>query len=653
MTTTTHVQSVPSEQAQGATAPGEPCIVVIFGASGDLTKRLLMPAFYNLTCDGLLSKHFAVIGMALDDLTTDQFRARMTEDIKKFHTRRAFDESPWQDLVSRLNYTPGNFGDPEAYRRLADAVAKLDAQYQARGNVLFYMATPPAVFGLISGNLDAAGFKKREKGWTRLIVEKPFGHDLSSALELNRELLAHWRESQIYRIDHYLGKETVQNLLAFRFSNGIFEPLWNKDHVDHIQFTVAETVGVEGRGKYYDRTGVLRDMIQNHMFQMLAYLCMEPPASFRPDAVRNEKAKLLEAVRVMTPEEVARNVVRGQYGPGKKPDGSAAVGYRQEPDVNPQSPTETFAAAKLLIDNWRWEGVPVYLRSGKGLWKRGSELVVQFKKAPEVIFRNTPAAAAMESNRLLFHIQPDQGIEFRFHAKTPGPAMFLQKVNMRFDYREAFEASRGTGYEILLYHCMIGDATLFSRTDLVESAWRVAQPMLDAWAAAAPTDFPNYPTGSWGPKAAFDLMERDGRRWVEVVNRDILERVPLFKEGGPVVLHNLAMMLKPVVHEAGEIIIREGDTGNEMYFVCRGQVEVLDRAGKLLGALSDGEFFGEISLLLSQPRTASVRAATACNLFVLYKADFDRVLKDHPQFAGSLREIVKKRYPAAATTAGA
>ena len=507
MTTTTHVQSIPSEQAPGATAPGEPCIVVIFGASGDLTKRLLMPAFYNLTCDGLLSKHFAVVGMALDDLTTDQFRSRMTENIKKFHTRRAFDESAWQDLVFRLNYTPGNFGDAEAYRRLADAVARLDAQYQARGNVLFYMATPPAVFGLISGHLDRAGFKKRERGWTRLIVEKPFGHDLSSALELNRELLSHWRESQIYRIDHYLGKETVQNLLAFRFSNGIFEPLWNKDHVDHIQFTVAETVGVEGRGKYYDQTGVLRDMIQNHMFQMLAYLCMEPPASFRPDAVRNEKAKLLEAVRVMSPEEVAQNAVRGQYGPGKKPDGTPAVGYRQEPDVNPQSPMETFAALKLFIDNWRWEGVPVYLRSGKGLWKRGSEIVVQFKKAPEVIFRNTPAAAAMESNRLLFHIQPDQGIEFRFHAKTPGPAMFLQKVNMRFDYREAFEASRGTGYEILLYHCMIGDATLFSRTDLVESAWRVAQPVLDAWAAAAPTDFPNYTAGSWGPKAAFDLME--------------------------------------------------------------------------------------------------------------------------------------------------
>ena len=644
MSDETKIQRTVGESPKGTTPPAASCIVVIFGASGDLTKRLLMPAFYNLACDGLLPKQFAIVGTALEPLTTEQFRARMTDDIKKFNTRKTFDERVWTDLVSRLHYTPGNFGDQDSYLRLAEVVKKLDTEQQAEGNVLFYMAVPPSIFGMISEHIDKAGFKKREKGWNRIIVEKPFGHDLPSAIELNRTLLAHWRESQIYRIDHYLGKETVQNLLAFRFSNGIFEPLWNKNHVDHIQFTVDETVGVEGRGKYFDQNGVLRDMIQNHMFQMLAYLCMEPPASFKPDAVRNEKSKLLEAVRVMTPKEVALHAVRGQYGPGKKADGSPAVGYRQEPDVNPQSWTETFAALKLHIDNWRWEGVPVYLRSGKALWKRGTEIVVQFKKAPEVMFRDTPAADVLEANRLMFHIQPDQGIELHFHSKTPGPAMFLQKVNMRFDYREAFEASRGTGYEVLIYNCMIGDATLFSRTDLVEAAWRVAQPLLDAWANTPPHDYPNYPAGSWGPKAAYDLMGRDGRGWVEIVNRDILDRVPLFKGGGPVFLHNLAMMLNPVVFEAGETIIQQGEMGQEMYFISRGQAEAFDSTGKVLRVLTDGDFFGEVSLLLAQPRGASVRALTTCDLFVLHKADFDRVLKDHPQFAESLRELVKKRY---------
>jgi glucose-6-phosphate 1-dehydrogenase len=384
-------------------------------------------------------------------------------------------------------------------------------------------------------------------------------------------------------------------------------------------------------------------MIQNHMFQMLAYLCMEPPASFRPDAVRNEKAKLLEAVRIMKPEEVGRDAVRGQYGAGKKPDGTAMAGYRQEPDVDPQSRTETFAALKLFIDNWRWAGVPIYLRSGKSLWKRGTEIVVQFKQAPEVIFRDTPAALSVESNKLIFHVQPDQGIEFRFLAKSPGPSMNLQKVNMRFDYREAFEAPRATGYEVLLYSCMIGDATLFSRTDLVEAAWRVAQPILDVWAGTDPGSFPNYPAGTWGPKAAFELIERDGRRWAEIFNRDALERVPLFREGDAVFLHNLAMMLKPVVYSAGDDIVRKGDPGHEMYFICRGQVEVFDGGGKLLGTLGEGDYFGEMSLLHSEPRIATVRAAATCDLFVLEQADFNRVLKDYPHLARSLQEAAQAR----------
>jgi glucose-6-phosphate 1-dehydrogenase len=618
--------------------------VVIFGASGDLTKRLLMPAVYNLACQGQLPKQFAIAGIALDNLSTDDFRARMTADIHQFSTRQTFEEGPWKDLVSRLYYTPGNFSDPAAYQRLADLVAKVEAEHRTGGNVLFYMAVPPAVFGMISENLGKAGFKKREQGWTRLVVEKPFGHDLASAIELNRVLLTYWSEDQIYRIDHYLGKETVQNLLAFRFSNGIFEPLWNKNHVDHIQMSVTETVGVERRGKYYDHTGVLRDMVQNHMLQMLAYLCMEPPVSFQADAVRNEKAKLLEAVRIMKPDAVRQNAVRGQYGPGKKPDGTPAAGYRQEPDVDPQSRTETFSALKLFIDNWRWDGVPVYLRSGKNLWKRGTEIVVQFKKAPEVVFRDTPAVEHLESNQLLFHIQPDQGIEFRFHAKIPGPAMHLQKVNMRFDYREAFEASRGTGYEVLLYNCMLGDATLFSRTDLVETAWRVAQPILDAWGSSTPPDFPNYPAGSWGPKAAFELIERDGRHWVEVLNRDVLDKVPLFQGGDPVFLRNVAMVLKPIVFAAGDSIIRKGEVGNEMYVIARGQVEVVDDGGKRVALLGEGDFFGEIALLLSQPRMATHRAVTECNLFVLDRADFKQAVDEHPQFAAQLKEIMQSRY---------
>jgi glucose-6-phosphate 1-dehydrogenase len=643
MPTETSVHHVIGDQPRGAAPSGDPCVIVIFGASGDLTKRLLMPAFYNLACDGLLPERFAIAGIALDELSTDDFRARMTTDIQKFNTRPKFDPQVWEKFVSRLYYTPGNFGDAAAYQRLANLLTQLESRHQTGRNILFYMATPPAVFSLIAGQLARAGFPKRAQGWTRLIIEKPFGHDLSSAVDLSRDLLANWSEDQLYRIDHYLGKETVQNILAFRFANEIYEPLWNKNHVDHIQFTVSETVGVEGRGKYYDRTGVLRDMIQNHMFQMLAYLCMEPPASFRPDAIRNEKAKLLEAVRIMKPEEVRRNSVRGQYGPGKKPDGASMVAYRQEPDVDPQSRTETFAALKLAIDNWRWEGVPVYLRSGKSLWKRGTEIVVQFKKAPEVIFRDTPAAGTLESNKLIFHVQPDQGIEFRFAAKSPGPSMFLQKVNMRFDYSEAFEAPRGTGYEILLYQSMIGDATLFSRTDLVESAWRVAQPILDYWAATNPDDFPNYPAGSWGPKSAFDLIERDGRRWVEVLNRGVLEQVPLFREGEPVFLHNLAMMLKPVVYTPGEYVIRKGDPGHEMYFICRGRVEVLDGNAKRVATLVEGDFFGEMSLLRSEPRTATIRATEVCDLFVLEQADFNRALKDFPRFASCLQEAAKSR----------
>ena len=635
--TQNHSLEKPTDQS-----PAEPCVLVIFGASGDLTKRLLIPAFYNLVCDGLLPPEFAIVGLAMDDFTTESFREKMSADIRQFSTRPQFDPAAWDWLCSRLYYVPGKFDDPEAFVKLRDFVAKLDNEYQTRGNTLFYMATPPSLFGLISGNLDRAGFMRASSGWKRIIVEKPFGTDLSSAIALNRELFQYWTEDQIYRIDHYLGKETVQNILAFRFSNGMFEPLWNRNFIDHIQFSVAEAVGVEGRGGYYDRSGVVRDMIQNHMFQMLAYLCMEPPTSFAPEAIRNEKSKVLDAVRVMGPEEVRKNTVRGQYGAGTDVAAKPVPGYREEPSVPAQSVTETFAAMKLHIDNWRWEGVPIYLRSGKRLWKRGTEIVVQLKSVPAVVFRGTPVES-LEPNRLIFHIQPDQGVELRIQAKAPGPVMSLQNVNMRFDYSQAFRASRAVGYEVLLYNCMNGDVTLFSRTDLVETAWRIAQPILDFW-KTEPVEYPNYAAGTWGPKAAFDLLDRDGRRWVEILNRETLEKVPLFQGGDAVLLSSLIMALKPVVFQAGEQIIRKGDMGRELYLVSRGEVEVVDSSGNVTATLGEGNFFGEIGLLLSAPRTANVRARSRCDLFVLEKTDFARVLRDRPQFLKALTEIAMERY---------
>ncbi len=579
----------------------------------------------------------------MDELTTASFREGMSEHIREFSTSQDFDEGVRDRLVEKLYYTPGKFDDAEAFQKLATLIEEVAEKHQIPGNVLFYLATPPPCFGMISDNLKKVGLDNEDNGWTRIIVEKPFGHDLESAIELNRGLLSIWREDQIYRIDHYLGKETVQNLLAFRFSNGIFEPLWNRNHIDHIQFLVSESVGVEGCGNYYERSGVLRDMMQNHMFQMLAYLCMEPPSSFKADAIRNETGKLLDTVRVMTTEEVLQNTVRGQYGPGVTADGKPRIGYREESDVNPESATETYLAVKLQIDNWRWDGVPIFLRSGKSLWKRGTEITVQFKKAPEVLFADTPVKK-LDSNRLIFHIQPDQGIELRFQAKSPGPLMQLQKVNMRFTYGESFRAARGTGYEVLFYNCMIGDATLFSRTDLVETGWRIAQPLFDTWAENPPTNFPNYPSGTWGPPEAFDLIEREGRRWVEVINREVLERVPLFEGVDSVFLSSLVMVLKPLVFSDGEDIIRKGDVGEEMYFICRGDVQVIGENEEVLSTLNEGSFFGEIALLMSQPRTATIRAKDNCDLFVLEQSDFAALLRDQPQVAESIKKVAKERY---------
>ncbi len=616
-----------------------PCVMVIFGASGDLCKRLLMPALYNLACDGLLPEGFAVVGMATSAISSEEFRGRQREAIQKFSTRKTFDQAKWDWLESRLYYTSGNFNDPASFTNLKNVVQEIGDKVGAEGNTLVYLAISPSLFELVTHQLDDAGFKNLP-GWIRIIVEKPFGRDLQSAIELNKALLARWNEDQIYRIDHYLGKETVQNLLTFRFANRILEPVWNKNEIDHIQISVLETVGVEGRGGYYDTSGVLRDMIQNHMFQMLAYVCMEPPASFSADAVRDEKAKLLRAVRI---PDVAKDCVRGQYGPGAKPDGTPVLGYRQEASVPPESRTETFAALKLHIDNWRWEGVPVYLRSGKSLWKRGTEVIVQFKQAPEVLFGNTPAAGGIRPNLLVFHIQPDQAVEFRVQAKQPGPHLAMQNVDMRFDYSQSFEASRGTGYEVLLYSAMNGDATLFSRSDFVEAAWRIAQPMLDTWSQTPANEFPNYSVGTWGPRLASELLSRDGRNWHEVVNREVLARNAVLKKASPIFLHNLALCLSPLTFDAGETIIKAGDMGRDMYYICQGEVNVLGADGSTLGTMREGQTFGEISLLLNEPRSATIKAARQCALFVLKYGDYLRVTKDFPQIDADLRALAIER----------
>jgi glucose-6-phosphate 1-dehydrogenase len=630
-------------ETQTSDIPSQPCVMVIFGASGDLTKRLLVPALYNLACDGLLAENFALLGFARSDWTTEAFRQQMNEDIKKFHTRQQFDQEVWDKLVSRFYYMSGEPSNPEHFQRLKTEVANLDSQHNTGGNVLFYFAVAPRFFGMLCDNLYNAGFQGGT-GWKRIIVEKPFGTDLESARKLNKEVLAHWDENQIYRIDHYLGKETVQNLLSFRFSNGIFEPLWNKNYIDNIQFNVSEEVDVGSRGGYYDTSGVLRDMMQNHMFQMLACLCMETPGSFEPDSIRNEKAKLLQSIRVYTPEEVERYVVRGQYGPKLDENGNVIKpGYRQEKDVPTESKTETYTAARFHIDNWRWEGTPIYLRSGKALWKRGTEIVVEFKKAPQVLFRNTPVKQ-LHPNRLIFHIQPYQGIEMQFQAKIPGPTLQLQPVNMRFSYSDAFKASRYTGYEVMIYSCSHGDTTLFSRGDLVVAAWEVAQPIMDYWAATPANNFPNYARGSWGPIEASDLIERDGRRWFEVVTDDLLKRVALFQNGDMLFLSQVIQALRPNMAEAGEMIIHKGEIGHEMYLLARGEVEVLDDSGNVVKVLKDGDFFGEVALLKSTPRMANVRARSSCDLFVLDKADFNRILHDHPQFAESVMKVANERY---------
>ena len=489
----------------------EPATIVILGGAGDLAHRKLLPALYNLKTDGLLSEHFSLVGVGRDPMSPEHYRQKVQHDIERFGPSPVdVDRAAW--IASRATYISGAYDSEHTYQRLRAQL--LDGA--GPSSLLFYLATPPSLFEPIVARLGAAGLAQESSGsWRRVIIEKPFGRDLDSARDLNRNILSVLRESQVYRIDHYLGKETVQNIMALRFGNGIFEPLWNRSYINHVQITVAETVGVEQRGGYYDTSGALRDMVQNHLFQLLAVTTMEPPSSFNAEAVRDERLKVLEAVRPYTAEAATRDVVRGQYAAGAL-GGRDVPGYRGEPKVAPASQTESYAALKVLIDNWRWAEVPFYLRTGKRLPSRVTEIAVQFKGAPHALFRDTQIDR-MHPNWLVLRIQPSEGIALHFEAKVPGPRVHLGTVKMNFSYADYFGQSPSTGYETLLYDCMIGDATLFHRADVVETGWDLVAPLQAAWAHAGAVPVESYRAGSWGPAGADALLRRDGRAWREPV----------------------------------------------------------------------------------------------------------------------------------------
>ena len=504
---------------QEPTAP--PSVIVIFGATGDLTRRKLLPALYRLAQQRLVPSEFAILGTGRQPYNDDQFRETMKAAVTEFGPDDSLDETAWQSFAKRIYYLGGDFNDASLYGKLKTKLEEVDKEYDTEGNRIFYLATGPDNFGLIAKQLGDAGIARptkttgktaksaAKKSWTRIIVEKPFGHDLESARALNKTLAAVFDESQIYRIDHYLGKETVQNLLVFRFANSIFEPLWNRQYIDHIQITNAETIGVEGRGGYYETAGALRDMIQNHVFQVTSLIAMEPPASLSANGVRDEKIKAMQSVRPLPAAAIDEFAVRGQYGDGTVL-GDTVPGYREEPGVDPNSSTETFAALKLYFDNWRWSGVPFYIRSGKRLQKHITEIAIHFKEVPHRLFNDSDSP--LQPNVLVIRIQPNEGISLRFGAKLPGQAVRIRSVNMDFRYGSSFGVKPPEAYERLLLDCMLGDSTLYARRDMVERGWEIVTPILEAWKKPA-TDFPNYEAGSWGPQAAFELIARDGRDW--------------------------------------------------------------------------------------------------------------------------------------------
>ncbi len=485
-------------------------VIVIFGAAGDLTGRKLIPALFKLFVDGLLPDQFAVVGFDRKEMSDVEFRRQLLD--RTVSTPAGDSASArWEEFATRLSYMLGDFADPSAFKGLGEKLGALERTWGKKPERIFYMAIPPAMIEIVARQIGQTTLCA-DAACSRIVVEKPFGRDLSSAKNLNRILATVFKESQIYRIDHYLGKETVQNILAFRFANALFEPIWDRRYIDHIQITMAEQVGIEHRGAYYDRAGALRDIVQNHLMQILCLIAMEPPVSFQDEEIRNKKADVLHAIRPIPTDQVHRFAVRGQYGAGWI-EGKHMAAYREEPGVSPDSPTETYAAVKLFVDNWRWQDVPFYLRSGKRLPLRVCDVVIQFRPVPHVSFPSS-AVEAWQSNRLIIRIQPEEGILLRFQAKHPGRLMSLSQVDMRFSYREAFRSVSPDAYETLLLDVMLGDATLFMRADQVEEAWGIVEPILQGWAEVVPQDFPNYPSGSWGPQAADVLIAQDGRNWL-------------------------------------------------------------------------------------------------------------------------------------------
>ena len=502
----------PLRVGERITRTPEPCVMVIFGGSGDLTRRKLIPALYDLYRKRVIPAGFGVFSLSRSAVGDSQYRGILREWVGKAEGLGQLDQAAWDSFAGGVHYLSADHREPTTYSKLSDILSKWDAEHGTRGNRIFYLATAPGEYVGIIRNLLKSGMTRPDQpgsGWVRIIIEKPYGNDLESAVSLDTEVHSAFSEEQVYRIDHYLGKETVQNLLVFRFANGIFEPIWNRQYVDHVQITAAEEIGVGTRGAYYEQAGALRDMIQNHMMQLLAFVAMEPPAGFEPNSVRDEKAKVLRSVRPWTPAEAAACAVRAQYRQGFAA-GKAAPGYRDEKGVSPESNTETYAAIRLTIDNWRWAGVPFYLRTGKSMPKRVTEIAVTFRGAPHLIFGGDGQPG---SNVLALRIQPDEGITLKFFAKMPGQHMNIRPVNMDFRYGTTFGLQIASAYERLLMDCMLGDNTLFDRSDSMQAAWRIVQPLLDAWRDAGPRSIPTYAAGSWGPPEADDLLAREGRKW--------------------------------------------------------------------------------------------------------------------------------------------
>jgi glucose-6-phosphate 1-dehydrogenase len=501
--------------AHSTATPAPSFALVIFGAVGDLTKRLIVPALYNLTKSGLLPDNFAVIGVDHNARSSEDWRTGLHDFLEASVKSKggefeaaSIDETAWKQLADKMTYLTGDFLSEKTYRDLGKLLADQDRKQSLGGRVLFYLAVAERFFGSIVERLGS-GDLVNEKGdaWRRVIIEKPFGHDYASAVALNTHVLKTLREDQIYRIDHFLGKETVQNIMALRFANGLFEPIWNRDRIDHVQITVAETLGVEGRARFYEPTGALCDMVPNHLFQLLAMIAMEPPVSFDANAVRDKRAELFQAVRPLS----SRDAVRGQYGAGPVGDKEVPA-YRDEPNVAKDSATETYAALRLTFDNWRWGGVPFYLRTGKRLARRWTEIAICFKDAPYALFRDTPVDR-LGDNWLILQIQPDEGMRLHFNAKVPGRRLLLEKVSMDFKYGDWFRQLPAVGYETLIYDCLIGDATLYQRADQVEAAWRVVQPVIDHWNGTKKPGFPDYASGTAGPAESDAMLRRDGRAW--------------------------------------------------------------------------------------------------------------------------------------------